>query len=123
MNFMLTFFERSSTFVKSFSNKSASLSELIVLKIMWGRHEFINDRNGDVGKLLLRRFCSSGPLKAIAPRIPNPGISGHGGELESARSLTTTPHGMSSVQKFSSTSVVALTFRHNDICSKILILR
>ena len=45
MNFMLPFFQRSSTFVKSFSNESASLSELIVLKIMWGRHEFINDRN------------------------------------------------------------------------------
>ena len=32
-------------YVKSFSNESASLSELIVLKIMWARHEFINDRS------------------------------------------------------------------------------
>ena len=56
MNFMLTLLERSSTFAKSFSNESASLSELIVLKIMWGRHEFIKDRS------LGRRSISFGKI-------------------------------------------------------------
>ena len=118
MNFMLTLFERSSTFVKSFSNESASLSELIVLKIMWGRHEFINDWNLGRKSNCFWEDSAVRALKNIAPRIPIPGIELGPWRWE-RQILTTRPHGMSIVQKFSSTSVVALTFRHNDIFQKL----
>ena len=83
-----------------------------------GRHEFINDWN--LGRKSNCFWADSAvrALKNIAPRIPIPGIELGPWRWE-RQILTTRPHGMSIVQKFSSTSVVALTFRHNDIFQKL----
>ena len=94
------------TFVKSFFNESTSLSELIVLKIMWGRHEFSTTEIWDVG---IAFHSAARALKNIARRIPMPGIElGPWRWARECQMLTTRSHGMSIVQIFSSTSVVAL---------------
>ena len=94
--------------------KMKKKNHIIVIVMMWGRPEFINDRN------LKRRFkgfwedSAVRSSKNFARRIPMPGIEPGPWRWE-RQILTTRPHGMSMVEKLSSTSVVALTFRHHDI--------
>ena len=84
---MLTFLECSSTALRSVFKSSASLSELIVLKIMWGRHEFINDRNLGRRSIAFGKILQFGRWKILLLEfLTRESNSGHGGELESARS-------------------------------------
>ena len=102
--------------------KMKKKNQIIVSVMMWGRPEFLNDRN------LEHRFKGFWENSAVrssknfARRIPMLGIE-PGPWRRERQILTTRPHGMSVLLKLSSTSVVALTYRHNNIFLKTLFLR
>ena len=97
--------------------KMKKKNQIIVIVMMWGRPEFINDRNL---KRRLKGFWEDSAVRSsknFARSIPMPGIEPGQWRWE-RQIITTRPHEMSMVEKLSSTSVVALTFRHHDIVQK-----